>query len=216
MLREKSAVRDRNSPTEGCRLGHFVAYVLRKQPSCSLCTYGGGSSSVYGGFRSNRRLDQTRNLQVGKDKRLYFTHGVCKEGDNCRYSHDLTNSKPAAMICKFFQKGNCVFGDRCSTPSSPPRFFQCSSGFLGTDWLTLCVVMVLTIVQEAGGATGQVFLLCGCVRRLTVVANVVPAGWCLYKLTEGQIGFERLNVQEQKVTFEAAVSFSLLLEQQES
>ncbi|KAM9334477.1 putative E3 ubiquitin-protein ligase makorin-1 [Symphorus nematophorus] len=43
----------------------------------------------------------------------YFMHGLCKEGDNCRYSHDLTNSKPAAMICKFFQKGNCVFGDRC-------------------------------------------------------------------------------------------------------
>ncbi|XP_038594630.1 probable E3 ubiquitin-protein ligase makorin-1 isoform X2 [Micropterus salmoides] len=43
----------------------------------------------------------------------YFMHGLCKEGDNCRYSHDLTSSKPAAMICKFFQKGNCVFGDRC-------------------------------------------------------------------------------------------------------
>ncbi|XP_029016636.1 probable E3 ubiquitin-protein ligase makorin-1 isoform X2 [Betta splendens] len=43
----------------------------------------------------------------------YFLHGLCKEGDNCRYSHDLTNSKPVAMICKFFQKGNCMFGDRC-------------------------------------------------------------------------------------------------------
>ncbi|CAB1448286.1 unnamed protein product [Pleuronectes platessa] len=43
----------------------------------------------------------------------YFMHGLCKEGENCRYSHDLTSSQPAAMICKFFQKGNCVFGDRC-------------------------------------------------------------------------------------------------------
>uniref|UniRef100_A0A3P9LFS1 RING-type E3 ubiquitin transferase n=1 Tax=Oryzias latipes TaxID=8090 RepID=A0A3P9LFS1_ORYLA len=43
----------------------------------------------------------------------YFMHGLCKEGDNCRYSHDLTSSKPATMICKFFQKGNCVYGDRC-------------------------------------------------------------------------------------------------------
>ncbi|TWW65085.1 putative E3 ubiquitin-protein ligase makorin-1 [Takifugu flavidus] len=43
----------------------------------------------------------------------YFMHGLCKEGDNCRYSHDLTSSKPAAMMCKFFQKGNCVFGERC-------------------------------------------------------------------------------------------------------
>ncbi|XP_071187631.1 probable E3 ubiquitin-protein ligase makorin-1 [Salvelinus alpinus] len=44
----------------------------------------------------------------------YFMHGLCKEGINCRYSHDLNTSQPAAaMICKFFQKGNCVFGDRC-------------------------------------------------------------------------------------------------------
>ncbi|XP_061769217.1 probable E3 ubiquitin-protein ligase makorin-1 [Nerophis ophidion] len=43
----------------------------------------------------------------------YFLHGLCKEGDNCRYSHDLTSSQPAAMLCKFFQKGNCAFGDRC-------------------------------------------------------------------------------------------------------
>ncbi|XP_052361141.1 uncharacterized protein LOC127921593, partial [Oncorhynchus keta] len=40
----------------------------------------------------------------------YFMHGLCKEGINCRYSHDLNTSQPAAaMICKFFQKGNCVF-----------------------------------------------------------------------------------------------------------
>ncbi|KAM9309580.1 putative E3 ubiquitin-protein ligase makorin-1 [Pholidichthys leucotaenia] len=43
----------------------------------------------------------------------YFMHGLCKEGDNCRYSHDLTTSKPAIMICKFFRKGTCLFGDRC-------------------------------------------------------------------------------------------------------
>ncbi|KAK0140868.1 putative E3 ubiquitin-protein ligase makorin-1 [Merluccius polli] len=47
-------------------------------------------------------------------------HGLCKEGNNCRYSHDLASSKPAAMICKFFQKGNCVFGDRCRFDHSKP------------------------------------------------------------------------------------------------
>lgn len=43
----------------------------------------------------------------------YFMHGLCKEGDNCRYSHDLASSKPAAMVCKFFQRGHCAFGERC-------------------------------------------------------------------------------------------------------
>uniref|UniRef100_A0A672QE55 RING-type E3 ubiquitin transferase n=1 Tax=Sinocyclocheilus grahami TaxID=75366 RepID=A0A672QE55_SINGR len=43
----------------------------------------------------------------------YFMHGLCKEGDNCRYLHDLNSCKPT-MICKFFQKGCCAFGDRCS------------------------------------------------------------------------------------------------------
>ncbi|XP_056280426.1 probable E3 ubiquitin-protein ligase makorin-1 isoform X2 [Pseudoliparis swirei] len=51
----------------------------------------------------------------------YFMHGLCKEGDHCRYSHDLTNSQPAAMTCKFFQKGNCVFGDRCRFEHCKPE-----------------------------------------------------------------------------------------------
>uniref|UniRef100_A0A671TNB4 RING-type E3 ubiquitin transferase n=1 Tax=Sparus aurata TaxID=8175 RepID=A0A671TNB4_SPAAU len=82
----------------------------------------------------------------------YFMHGLCKEGENCRYSHDLTNSKPAAMICKFFQKGNCVFGERCRFTLllhllyfciAPAVFLLCplilcSNGFLGTDGLTVC------------------------------------------------------------------------------
>ncbi|KAF3859443.1 hypothetical protein F7725_021842 [Dissostichus mawsoni] len=51
----------------------------------------------------------------------YFMHGLCKEGENCRYSHDLTKSKPEAMICKFFQKGNCVFGDRCRFEHCKPE-----------------------------------------------------------------------------------------------
>eukprot|EP00062_Callorhinchus_milii_P013341 gi/632961351/ref/XP_007896709.1/ PREDICTED: E3 ubiquitin-protein ligase makorin-1 isoform X2 [Callorhinchus milii] len=42
----------------------------------------------------------------------YFMHGVCKEGNNCRYSHDLTTSKPS-MICKYYQKGCCTYGDQC-------------------------------------------------------------------------------------------------------
>ncbi|XP_059366967.1 probable E3 ubiquitin-protein ligase makorin-1 [Carassius carassius] len=49
----------------------------------------------------------------------YFMHGLCKEGDNCRYSHDLSSCKPT-MICKFFQKGCCAFGDRCRYEHTKP------------------------------------------------------------------------------------------------
>ncbi|KAG7454448.1 hypothetical protein MATL_G00259890 [Megalops atlanticus] len=49
----------------------------------------------------------------------YFMHGVCKEGNNCRYSHDLTSSKPA-MICKYFQRGCCAYGDRCRYDHTKP------------------------------------------------------------------------------------------------
>ncbi|KAJ8245593.1 hypothetical protein GJAV_G00272410 [Gymnothorax javanicus] len=49
----------------------------------------------------------------------YFMHGVCKEGNNCRYSHDLSSSKPT-MICKYFQRGCCAYGDRCRYEHTKP------------------------------------------------------------------------------------------------
>ncbi|XP_048871956.1 probable E3 ubiquitin-protein ligase makorin-1 isoform X1 [Brienomyrus brachyistius] len=49
----------------------------------------------------------------------YFMHGVCKEGNNCRYSHELTSSKPA-MICKYFQRGCCAYGDHCRYDHAKP------------------------------------------------------------------------------------------------
>ncbi|XP_061085616.1 probable E3 ubiquitin-protein ligase makorin-1 [Conger conger] len=49
----------------------------------------------------------------------YFMHGVCKEGSNCRYSHDLSSSKPT-MICKYFQRGCCSYGDRCRYEHTKP------------------------------------------------------------------------------------------------
>ncbi|XP_076422609.1 E3 ubiquitin-protein ligase makorin-1 isoform X4 [Peromyscus maniculatus bairdii] len=49
----------------------------------------------------------------------YFMHGVCKEGDNCRYSHDLSDS-PYGIACKYFQRGYCVYGDRCRYEHSKP------------------------------------------------------------------------------------------------
>lgn len=49
----------------------------------------------------------------------YFMHGACKEGDNCHYSHDLSNS-PYGIVCKYFQQGYCIYGDCCRYEHSKP------------------------------------------------------------------------------------------------
>ena len=50
----------------------------------------------------------------------YFMHGVCREGNQCLFSHDLANSKPST-ICKYYQKGCCAYGTRCrQEPRSRP------------------------------------------------------------------------------------------------
>ncbi|NXP11382.1 MKRN1 ligase, partial [Thinocorus orbignyianus] len=49
----------------------------------------------------------------------YFMHGVCKEGDNCRYSHDLSTGQ-SAMVCRYYQRGCCAYGDRCRYEHTKP------------------------------------------------------------------------------------------------
>ncbi|NXJ59588.1 MKRN1 ligase, partial [Rostratula benghalensis] len=49
----------------------------------------------------------------------YFMHGVCKEGDNCRYSHDLSTSQ-SAMVCRYYQQGCCAYGDHCRYEHTKP------------------------------------------------------------------------------------------------
>ncbi|XP_035424446.1 E3 ubiquitin-protein ligase makorin-1 isoform X4 [Cygnus atratus] len=51
--------------------------------------------------------------------RRYFMHGVCKEGDNCRYSHDLSTSQ-SAMVCRYYQRGCCAYGDHCRYEHTKP------------------------------------------------------------------------------------------------
>lgn len=41
----------------------------------------------------------------------YFIHGVCKEGENCRYSHELSTSR--TTLCRFYQKNCCLYGETC-------------------------------------------------------------------------------------------------------
>ncbi|KAM9582295.1 E3 ubiquitin-protein ligase makorin-1 isoform 1-T1 [Guaruba guarouba] len=49
----------------------------------------------------------------------YFMHGVCKEGDNCRYSHDLSTGQ-SAMVCRYYQRGCCAYGDLCRYEHTKP------------------------------------------------------------------------------------------------
>ncbi|KAG8511468.1 WD repeat-containing protein 49, partial [Galemys pyrenaicus] len=51
-----------------------------------------------------------------------YNSPVCifgQEGDNCRYSHDLSVS-PYGVVCKYFQRGYCTYGDRCRYEHSKP------------------------------------------------------------------------------------------------
>ncbi|PNI99729.1 MKRN1 isoform 3 [Pan troglodytes] len=76
-------------------------------PSLGAGGGGGGSDGSGGGW--------TKQVTC-----RYFMHGVCKEGDNCRYSHDLSDS-PYSVVCKYFQRGYCIYGDRCSRALRPMR-----------------------------------------------------------------------------------------------
>ncbi|XP_045421229.1 E3 ubiquitin-protein ligase makorin-1 isoform X2 [Lemur catta] len=75
-------------------------------PSPGAGVGGGGSDGSGGGW--------TKQVTC-----RYFMHGVCKEGDNCRYSHDLSDS-PYGVVCKYFQRGYCIYGDRCRYDHSKP------------------------------------------------------------------------------------------------
>uniref|UniRef100_A0A8C9GDU8 RING-type E3 ubiquitin transferase n=1 Tax=Piliocolobus tephrosceles TaxID=591936 RepID=A0A8C9GDU8_9PRIM len=68
-------------------------------PSLGVGGGGGGSDGSGGGW--------TKQVTC-----RYFMHGVCKEGDNCRYSHDLSDS-PYSVVCKYFQRGYSIYGDHC-------------------------------------------------------------------------------------------------------
>uniref|UniRef100_A0A8C8WDX1 E3 ubiquitin-protein ligase makorin-2 n=1 Tax=Panthera leo TaxID=9689 RepID=A0A8C8WDX1_PANLE len=59
----------------------------------------------------------------------YFMHGVCREGNQCLFSHDLANSKPST-ICKYYQKGYCAYGTRCRYDHTRPS--AAAGGAVGT------------------------------------------------------------------------------------
>uniref|UniRef100_A0A8B9NW76 RING-type E3 ubiquitin transferase n=1 Tax=Apteryx owenii TaxID=8824 RepID=A0A8B9NW76_APTOW len=50
---------------------------------------------------------------------VWWEVGICKEGSNCRYSHDLSTSQ-SAMVCRYYQRGCCAYGDRCRYEHTKP------------------------------------------------------------------------------------------------
>nr|XP_002806243.2 putative E3 ubiquitin-protein ligase makorin-4 [Macaca mulatta] len=69
-----------------------------------------GGSGAYGGSGNSWTKQVTCR---------YFVYGICKEGDNCRYSHDLSD-RPCGVVCSCFKRGYCLYGDRCRCEHSKP------------------------------------------------------------------------------------------------
>ena len=86
------------------------------------------------------------NAGAQKDVMACFLHkkGICKRGDQCRYSHDpgakipkvqfekldkafkmkqskLTTERRAVTPCTNYAKGECKFGDACQFAHDPPK-----------------------------------------------------------------------------------------------
>merc|ERR1711988_479438 len=58
--------------------------------------------------------DETCKPVVEKKEtcKFFARNGKCKFGDNCEFSHDLTNEKN--IVCTYFANGQvCKFGDQC-------------------------------------------------------------------------------------------------------
>mmetsp|Transcript_960 Transcript_960/g.2492 ORF Transcript_960/g.2492 Transcript_960/m.2492 type:complete len:382 (+) Transcript_960:141-1286(+) len=50
----------------------------------------------------------------------YYMHGVCRNGAECRFSHEIRTAP--SMVCKFYLQGNCSYGDNCRYDHTRPDF----------------------------------------------------------------------------------------------
>ncbi|XP_075993855.1 E3 ubiquitin-protein ligase makorin-2 [Genypterus blacodes] len=79
----------------------------------------------------------------------YFLHGVCRQGNLCLFSHDLSSSKPST-VCRFYQRGVCAYGGRCRYDHvKPSGRVEAGGGATGEE---LAVGMATAM---GGGASAQ-------------------------------------------------------------
>ncbi|ETE65817.1 putative E3 ubiquitin-protein ligase makorin-2 [Ophiophagus hannah] len=84
------------------------------------------------GRRHRSRSGAKGDMSSTKDVTCrYFVQGVCREGNRCLFSHDLSTSK-RSTICKFYQKGQCAYGTRCKYDHVKPLGSSASGGPVGS------------------------------------------------------------------------------------
>ncbi|XP_066960248.1 probable E3 ubiquitin-protein ligase makorin-1 isoform X1 [Macrobrachium rosenbergii] len=42
----------------------------------------------------------------------YFINGACREGDRCRFSHNVDSARPS-LLCRYYVRGTCAYGQNC-------------------------------------------------------------------------------------------------------
>jgi len=107
----------------------------------------------------------------------FFLMGHCKEGENCRFSHDKlpttlstpsrsTSSPPRAPVpCKFFAQGNCHNGDRCKFAHLPGLTSALGHGNNNNNHRGPVDTSPCTICLEVIDSSKQFGLLASCDHR---------------------------------------------------
>uniref|UniRef100_A0A8C0CV86 C3H1-type domain-containing protein n=1 Tax=Balaenoptera musculus TaxID=9771 RepID=A0A8C0CV86_BALMU len=82
----------------------------------------------------------------------YYLHGLCKEGENCRYSHDLSGRQ----VC--FRGQSCIYlhGDICDMPALKHTRRIWSSRLLCSAVRTKCVASAWRLSMRNVSAGGGV------------------------------------------------------------
>lgn len=68
----------------------------------------------------SRRPQQVR-VPVPENCKYFQTEDGCRNGDKCRFRHDLPKDNYRTKACKYFLHGECRNGDECTYRHDPPE-----------------------------------------------------------------------------------------------